>query len=210
MQGAWNEGAWNEEAVARAVAEAIKELCGLTRPDLRPVRLLVVGCSTSEIAGGVIGRASAPDLGRAVAGAALEAARALGVELAFQCCEHLNRALVVERRTMEALRLAQVAAVPHAKAGGSCAAAAFRLMQGPVLVEAILADAGLDIGQTLIGMHLQPVAVPIRLRHASIGGALVTAARTRPKYIGGPRARYDVDEDQSYYNHQQSSINEEE
>lgn len=156
----------------------------------RRIRLLVIGCSTSEIDGGVIGHASAPELGSEVARACIDAARQEGFAVAFQCCEHLNRALVVERAYQEENRLEIVSAVPHPKAGGSCASAAYRMMTDPVLVESISADAGIDIGQTLIGMHLKRVAVPVRLSFDKIGCAHLTCARTRPALIGGERAKY--------------------
>ena len=176
--------------IERAVDQAVSELLSMERSDMRPIRLLVVGCSTSEIAGGVIGHASQPNLGEDVAGAILETANKLGFDTAFQCCEHLNRALVMEEAAAEKYGYEIVAAVPHPKAGGSCASAAYRMMEKPVLVEAVSADAGLDIGQTLIGMHLKRVAVPVRLSMDKIGSALITAARTRPALIGGERAKY--------------------
>ena len=172
------------------VRVCIEELISLERPFFNPVGLLVVGCSSSEIAGGVIGHASAYELGEAVARAALECGRELGFACAFQCCEPLNRALVIERAQAQARGAHIVCAVPRPKAGGSLATAAYRAMSEPVLVECIEADAGLDIGQTLIGMHLRRVAVPVRLSRARIGEALLTAARTRPPLIGGERARY--------------------
>ena len=176
--------------IGRAVYEAARELLTLERSDMRPIRLLVVGCSTSEIAGGMIGKASVPELGPEVAGALIQAAAESNADLAFQCCEHLNRALVMEREACEKYGYTEVCAVPHPKAGGSCASAAYRLMKEPVLVESISADAGLDIGSTLIGMHLKAVAVPVRLTTKTIGQAALTAAITRPKLIGGERAKY--------------------
>lgn len=172
------------------VRSLINELVTLERPFFNPVKLLVVGCSSSEIAGGVIGHASTYELGEAVARAALECGKELGFACAFQCCEHLNRSLVVERDVAEARGLQIVCAVPRPKAGGSLATAAYKAMREPVLVETIAADAGLDIGQTLIGMHLRRVAVPVRLSRKTVGEALITAARTRPPLIGGERARY--------------------
>ncbi len=176
--------------IERAVSGAIFELLSIERSDMRPIRLMVVGCSTSEIAGGVIGKASVPELGPQVAGAAMKAAAEKGVQIAFQCCEHLNRALVMERETAEKYGYTEVCAVPHPKAGGSCASAAYRLMKDPVLVESVAADAAIDIGNTLIGMHLKAVAVPVRLSISQIGSAPLTAAITRPRLIGGERARY--------------------
>ena len=169
---------------------ALEELLAENRPFFNPVRLLVVGGSSSEMAGGVIGHQSTYPLGKALADAALDLARERGFECAFQCCEHLNRALAVERHTAERLGAEIVCAVPQPKAGGSLATAAWLRMEDPVLVERIEADAGLDVGLTLIGMHLRRVAVPVRLKTDRIGRAIVTAARTRPKLIGGERARY--------------------
>ena len=177
-------------SIYNEVVRAVEALALIPREDFRPVRLMVVGCSTSEIAGGSIGHASAPEIGAEVARAAMDAAVKHGFSLAFQCCEHLNRALVVERETAERYNLEIVSAVPHPKAGGSCASAAYRLMKCPVVVESVQADAGIDIGLTLIGMHLKPVAVPVRLDVSKIGNANVVFARTRPRLIGGERAKY--------------------
>ena len=170
--------------------QAVDALLNENRPHFNPVRLLVVGGSSSEIAGGVIGHNSTYELGEALANAVLDRAEAVGFDCAFQCCEHLNRSLVVERTTAEKYGFDIVCAVPQPKAGGSLATAAWRRMKDPVLVERIQADAGLDVGQTLIGMHLRSVAVPVRIQPDHIGNALVTAARTRPKLIGGERAKY--------------------
>jgi uncharacterized protein (TIGR01440 family) len=125
--------------IERAVYEAARELLTLDRSDMRPIRLMVVGCSTSEIAGGMIGKASVPELGPQVAGALMKAAAESDADLAFQCCEHLNRALVMEREAAEKRGCTEVCAIPHPKAGGSCASAAYRLMKDPVLVESVSA-----------------------------------------------------------------------
>lgn len=174
------------EQTRRAVGELLAE----NRPGFNPIRLLVVGGSSSEIAGGVIGHDSTYELGEAAARGALEAAKAVGAQVAFQCCEHLNRALILERAEAERRGYETVCVVPQPKAGGSLATAAWRLLEDPVAVLEIRADAGLDIGQTLIGMHLRRVAVPVRLAEGRIGAAAVTAARTRPMLVGGERARY--------------------
>ena len=171
-------------------AAALEELLDANRPGFNPVRLLAIGCSSSEIAGGVIGHESTYEYGEAVAQAVLDAASEQGFAPAFQCCEHLNRALVMERYAAEHFGYEIVCAVPRKKAGGSLATAAWKRMDDPVLVEAVRADAGLDIGLTLIGMHLRAVAVPIRLKRDRVGAAIVTAARTRPRLIGGERAKY--------------------
>ncbi len=175
------------------VTRAVEALLGENRPHFNPVRLIAVGCSSSEITGGVIGRASSPEVGQAVARAVLEACEKRQVACAFQCCEHLNRALVVERETAERFSLEPVWVVPKPKAGGSLASAAYRAMKDAVVVESVRADAGIDIGGTLIGMHLRSVAVPVRLPLDHIGQAILLAARTRPKLIGGERARYAPD-----------------
>ena len=158
---------------------------------LSPGALLVVGCSSSEIIGSKIGTDSRPETAREVFAGISDALKARGIFLAAQCCEHLNRALVVERAYALAHNLEIVNAVPQPKAGGSFATAAYLSLAQPVLVEEVRADAGLDIGGTLIGMHLKRVAVPVRLSLRQIGEARLLAARTRPKYVGGQRAVYD-------------------
>ncbi|GHU70925.1 UPF0340 protein YwlG [Clostridia bacterium] len=162
----------------------------LTKALYDPIKLLVIGCSTSEVAGNSIGSKAYPGLGKALAEVVLSLCNANGIALAAQCCEHLNRALVVERSTLDAFQLQRVIAVPTPEAGGSFASAVFKLMKAPVLVESVEADAGMDIGSTLIGMHLKRVAVPIRLDIDCIGKARCVAAVTRPPYTGGPRASY--------------------
>ena len=174
--------------------EVIEEVVDENRPHFNPVSLLVIGCSSSEIAGGVIGHASTYEYGEAVARAALDAAEKHGFAVAFQCCEHLNRSLVIEREVAEKRGYEIVCAVPRKKAGGSLATAAWKMMRSPVLVSQIQADAGIDIGSTLIGMHLRAVAVPVRPKTRAIGAAAVTAARTRPRLIGGERACYTEEE----------------
>lgn len=174
-------------AIGNSVCEAVRFLCREGR--LQAGALIVLGCSTSEIAGGTIGKSGSPDVGQVVARAALDAALPFGVTLAAQCCEHLNRALVLPREAALARGYAPVSAVPHPHAGGSTAAAMYRLLPDPVVVEAISADAGLDIGNTLIGMHLKPVAVPLRY-FGTVGQAYLTMAYARPKFIGGPRTQY--------------------
>ena len=178
------------DEVYSQTCKAIEELLDAERTGLRPVKLMVIGGSSSEIAGGVIGHNSTYELGEAVARAALDTAKQRGFDVAFQCCEHLNRALVMERRAAEARGYEAVCVVPQPKAGGSLATAAWRAMADPVAVLAVSADAGLDVGQTLIGMHLRRVAVPVRLATDRIGEARVTAARTRPMLVGGERAHY--------------------
>ncbi|ENH97979.1 hypothetical protein J416_02681 [Gracilibacillus halophilus YIM-C55.5] len=150
----------------------------------------VIGCSTSEVAGERIGTAGSEDIAAILFNEWQTLQAQTGVELCFQCCEHLNRALVVERRVMKEDRLSQVSVVPVRQAGGSMAAYAYQHLTDPVVVEEIEADAGIDIGETMIGMHLKPVAVPLRMKQRAIGNARVNHARTRPKLIGGPRAVY--------------------
>ena len=176
------------EEIKQASAAAMTEL--LDAAALKPGALVVVGCSSSEILGQRIGKGSSPEAAQAVVDAILPILQERKVLLAAQCCEHLNRALIVERATMEKFGLEQVTVMPRPKAGGSFATAVYAAMKDPVAVEFIKADAGLDIGNTLIGMHLKHVAVPLRLSVKHIGEAAVNAARTRPKLIGGKRAEY--------------------
>ena len=157
---------------------------------LRRGQLLVIGCSSSEIAGVRIGKGGSLELAQAVLGGIYPELQARGIQLAVQCCEHLNRALIVERAVAEQRGYEIVNAVPHAHAGGSFATVTYAAMEDPVAVEEIRADAGLDIGGTLIGMHLKRVAVPVRLPDDHLGEAISLCARTRPKYIGGERAKY--------------------
>ena len=180
----------NPESIYNETKCAVEALLNDNRAHFNPVRLLVVGCSSSEIAGGVIGHDSTYEYGEAVAKAVCDLAAERGFAAAFQCCEHLNRALVMERCEAERRNLEIVCAVPRKKAGGSLATAAWKLLTEPVLVAEAKCDAGIDIGLTLIGMHLKPVAVPVRLSTDRIGCALITAARTRPRLIGGERACY--------------------
>ena len=150
---------------------------------------VIVGCSTSEVLGAKIGTESSPETAEAICAALLDTAKAHGIYIGIQCCEHLNRAVVLPREAAGAYE--EVNVVPQPKAGGSLASAAYKAYNDPVVVEEIKADAGLDIGFTLIGMHLRRVAVPLRLENDKIGEAKVLSARTRPKFIGGCRAVYD-------------------
>ena len=158
---------------------------------LQPGQLFVVGCSTSEVLGSRIGTHSAPEVAAAIFDGIYAATQERGVFLACQCCEHLNRALILEEAAAEKYGLEPVNVIPQPKAGGSFATAAWANFTQPMAVEQLKAHAGMDIGDTLIGMHLRPVAVPVRIRQNTIGQAHVTCARTRPKFIGGIRAIYD-------------------
>lgn len=156
---------------------------------LQAGNVIVVGCSTSEVVGSKIGTNSNIDVAGEVFKGLYDYACDKGLFLAIQCCEHLNRAIVVERSAVPFAELVNV--IPQPKAGGSLATQAYAGFLDPVAVEEIKADAGLDIGLTLIGMHLKKVAVPVRLENNRIGDAIVVAARTRPKFVGGARAVYD-------------------
>lgn len=158
---------------------------------LKEGQLFVVGCSTSEVGGATIGTFSSPELAEAVFGGIYQAVQEAGVYLAAQCCEHLNRALIIEEEAAGKYGYEIVNVVPQPKAGGSFATAAYKAFESPVAVEHIRAHAGMDIGNTLIGMHLRDVAVPLRIRTRQIGDANVVCARTRAKFIGGGRAVYD-------------------
>ena len=164
----------------------ITELC--EKAKLKAGSIVVVGCSTSEVVGSTIGTNSNYEVAGEIFKALYDYTKSQGIYLAIQCCEHLNRAIITER---EALPFAEaVNVVPQPKAGGSLATHAYKGFNNPIAVEEIKADAGIDIGFTLIGMHLKKVAVPLRLENNKIGDALVVAARTRPKFIGGERAIY--------------------
>ena len=159
------------------------------KANLKKGNIIVIGCSTSEVLGSKIGSNSSPETALQIFNGLHDYATEHGFYLAIQCCEHLNRAIVVEK---EAVPFAEtVNVVPQPKAGGSLATAAYKGFRNPIVVEEIKADAGIDIGSTLIGMHLKKVAVPVRLEANTIGEATIVAARTRPKFIGGVRAAYD-------------------
>lgn len=165
---------------------AVEEIINIS--GIKKGNILVVGCSTSEICGDKIGTNSNLDVARAAFKGIYDAANEKGIYIAAQCCEHLNRAIIIERQAVPYSEIVNV--VPFPKAGGSLATVAYETFSDPVAVEEIKADAGIDIGGTLIGMHLKKVAVPVRLSNNRIGEAVVAAARTRPKFIGGERAHY--------------------
>ena len=165
---------------ARQLAEAAK---------LHKGQIVVVGCSTSEVVGHNVGSWSTPDVANAIFEGLNSVFAPMGVYIAAQCCEHLNRALIVEHEAVPNGEIVNV--MPQPKAGSSFATAAYHSFRHPVALEEIKADAGLDIGGTLIGMHLKKVAVPVRLQQNHIGQAILLAARVRPKFIGGERAIYD-------------------
>jgi uncharacterized protein (TIGR01440 family) len=160
--------------------------CQWTKP-----KLLIVGVSTSEVAGEHIGSAGASEIAEAIYAGLQQASQKVPFIPVFQCCEHLNRAIVIEHDLAESLNLPIVHAKPIPKAGGAMAAYAYTQLQQPALVESIAADAGIDIGDTFIGMHMKQVVVPFRASLRSIGKAHITLAFTRPKLIGGERAIYE-------------------
>jgi len=174
------------ESIYEQTTAAIAELC--EKANLQTGNIVVVGCSTSEVIGCKIGTNSNPDVAVEIFSALHDYTKRKGLYLAIQCCEHLNRAIITERKAAPFAEPVNV--VPQPKAGGSLATKAYAGFDDPVAVEQIKADAGLDIGFTLIGMHLKQVAVPLRLTNNTIGAAMVLAARTRPKFIGGVRAVY--------------------
>ena len=162
----------------------------LEQAKLKPSSLFVIGCSSSEMVGKRIGKGSSMEAAQAAFEGIYPILQSKGIHLAVQCCEHLNRALIMERAAAEAKGYEIVNVMPQPHAGGSMAVTAWNAFEDPVAVETIQADAGMDIGGTLIGMHLRRVAVPVRTSLDHIGEAIVLCARTRPKYIGGPRAIY--------------------
>lgn len=174
--------------ITRQSRQAVEELLNVAR--LKPGDIFVIGCSSSEIVGGHIGKDSSMEAAKAVLDGVLPTLRSRGIYLAAQCCEHLNRAIVIEREAANRYGYEEVNAVPQPHAGGSWATNCWQAFREPVLVEEVRAGAGIDIGGTLIGMHLRRVAVPVRLSFDHIGQAHILCARCRPKYIGGSRAVY--------------------
>ena len=175
--------------VKNEAEKAVTELLEISK--IKSGEIFVIGCSTSEILGSKIGTNSAYDVADAIFTSIYPICLKHGVFIAAQCCEHLNRALIIEREAANKLSYEPVWVIPKPKAGGSFATAAYTHFHDPVAVEHIKARAGIDIGGTLIGMHLADVAVPVRLSINKIGQANIICARTRPKYIGGPRAVYE-------------------
>ncbi len=184
------------EAEIALIHEQAKAVFGefLAKTDFKAGQIIVIGCSTSEVRGSRIGKDGNSAIAEALYTAVAPLAAEKGLYLAFQCCEHLNRALVVERDVAEKYDLDEVSVVPYPHAGGSMASWAYRAFSDPVVAETIQAHGGIDIGETLIGMHLKRVAVPLRLENRQIGQARVNAAFTRPKLIGGMRAKYSLDD----------------
>lgn len=176
------------EAITKQLTEAAEELINIAKA--KPGQIFVVGCSSSEVIGKRIGTGGSSEAAVAMFKALKAVTDKYGLYLAVQCCEHLNRALVVEAEAMERYGLEEVTVRPMPHAGGAMGTAAYENFVEPVVVERITAHLGLDIGQTLIGMHLKRVVVPVRLQHKFIGEAVLTAARTRPPLIGGERAKY--------------------
>ena len=178
------------EEITKQLAECLTYLKNAA--SLSPGAVVVMGCSTSEVAGGHIGHNSVPELGDALAKTMIDTCRELNLQPVFQCCEHLNRALVMEQSTLDQLRLTQVNVMPVPKAGGSVGAAAYKRFAEPAVAVSIQADAAIDVGDTLVGMHLRPVAVPLRMGEGEtkVGSAHVVMAYSRLPYIGGARAQY--------------------
>ncbi len=176
------------DLIAAEATEIIEEL--IATANMKPGQIMVIGCSSSEIAAHTIGRYSSKEVGEKVFNALYKVARKHQIYLAAQCCEHLNRAIIIEEEAAEKYGLEMVNVKPQLKAGGSFSVAAWNNFAAPCAVEKIQAHAGIDIGDTLIGMHLRSVAVPVRTKRNSIGSAHVVCARTRLKFIGGERAIY--------------------
>ena len=176
------------DMITQQARNVVTEL--LEQANMRPGSLFVVGCSSSEIVGKQIGKGSSMEAAQAVFAGIYPLLQEHCIHLAVHCCEHLNRALVLEREAAEQRGYEIVNVMPQPHAGGSFAVTAWNAFGDPVAVEAVRAEAGIDIGGTLIGMHLKAVAVPVRTSEKQIGEAIVLCARTRPKYIGGPRAVY--------------------
>lgn len=179
----------NMSEIFNQSASAAAEL--VEKANLKKGDIVVIGCSTSEVIGKRIGTSGTLEVAKEIFDGLNSVFSDKGIYIAAQCCEHLNRAIIIEKEKAELLGLEEVCVVPHPHAGGSFATSAWKTMKDPVAVEEIRADAGIDIGTTLIGMHLKRVAVPLRLENNTIGEAKLSAAKTRPKYIGGERAKYE-------------------
>ncbi len=176
------------QTIYHELSACVRYLC--EHGKLKTGATVVLGCSTSEVAGGIIGHNSVPELGRVLADAFIDTCGELGLCPVVQCCEHLNRALVMEQETLDRLRLTQVNVRPVPKAGGSTAAGAYERFTCPAMAMAVQADAAIDVGDTLVGMHIRPVAVPLRMPGAKVGQAHVVMAYARYPLIGGARAQY--------------------
>ncbi len=177
------------ELIQQQAATALKELLAAAKVERGD--LIVIGCSSSEVAGGIIGKNSAPEAAAAIYAGISEIAAEHGLFLAAQCCEHLNRSLIVEKEYALSHGLKRVNVVPHAHAGGAFATHVYHAMKEPCAVESVEAQVGMDIGDTLIGMHMARVAVPVRGSVKRIGQANLVMARSRLPFVGGERARYD-------------------
>ena len=176
------------EQIKKDLRTALEELYTVAHPEEDSI--LVVGCSTSEVIGKKIGTGGSEETAKAICDTIREFCREKKLFLAAQCCEHLNRSLGVEKECAKMYGLTRVNAVPHAKAGGAFGTAVYSSMEEPYRVESVVADMGIDIGNTLIGMHIRPVCVPVRVSVKTIGEAHLTLARSRCKYVGGERAHY--------------------
>lgn len=176
------------EEIRLQAQQAAQEL--VEKAKLEKGNIVVIGCSSSEVGGNKIGTASSLEVAQAVFGGLYPVFKEKGIYVATQCCEHLNRAIIIEKELADKLGIDEVNVVPQPKAGGSFSTTAWREFDHPVAVEKIRADAGMDIGDTLIGMHIKEVVVPLRLDVKQIGQAHLVCARRRPKYVGGSRAVY--------------------
>ncbi|MCR4903293.1 MAG: TIGR01440 family protein [Butyrivibrio sp.] len=186
--GISNESFKDIDLIKKEIRAVFNDLYDQAKPEEGD--LLVVGCSSSEVASHKLGTFSSEEIGKALVETLYNACKEKGLHMAAQCCEHLNRALILEKEVAQKRGYEIVSVVPKLKAGGSFATAAYKTLPKAVAVEHIKAELGIDIGDTLIGMHLKDVAVPVRVEQTAVGNAHIVCARTRPKYIGGERAVY--------------------
>ena len=149
--------------------------------------LCIIGCSTSEVIGEKLVQW---DQWILLKKALKQIEKDTGVSFVFQGCEHINRAITMESTNFNPLTMEEVTVVPDVHAGGSLSTYAYQHMKDPIVVEHITVPKGIDIGQTLIGMHIKHVCVPVRTSVKQVGEAIVTIATSRPKKIGGERAKY--------------------
>lgn len=186
------------QKIKQEAQEAVEQV--LQEAPMEKGDIFVVGCSSSEVAGGRIGKASSPEIADAIFEGIYPVLKERGIFLAAQCCEHLNRAMIIERAAMTPGQEV-VNAIPQTHAGGSFAVKSFKEFEDPVAVENVKATAGLDIGETMIGMHFKGVVVPLRIERKNIGEARILGARTRPKFVGGERAVYDEGMKRGYWHY---------
>ena len=157
---------------------------------LDPKDAVVIGGSTSEIVGEHLGSNTNLEVAKAVVKTIVNVLKEKDIYPVIQSCEHINRALVVEREYAKLHNLEPVNVIPVETAGGGFSTAAMEILDDPVVVERVGVDAGIDIGDVFIGMHIKNVGVVVRSDIKQIGKAHLSMIRTRLKLIGGDRSKH--------------------